>query len=77
MVCLGGRIDSSRARAIRAMPKTRAARLRVQATDIGAAVIDSAAAARAIQVDAIAAGAAGEREQALFVVEMVDQTLFE
>ncbi len=49
----------------------------MQAANIGAAFIDGAAARLRIEIDAIAAGAPGHREQALLVVEMIDQAILE
>ena len=57
------------------MPRARAARLWVQAANIGADFIDGAAAARGIQVDAIAAGAPRESEETLLVIEMINQAI--
>jgi hypothetical protein len=63
--------------AVSAMANPRAARLRMQAANIGAAFIDVAAARLRIEIHAIAAGAPGHREQALLVIEMIDQAIFQ
>jgi hypothetical protein len=49
----------------------------MQAANIGAAFIDGAAAGLCIEIHAIATGAPGHREQALLVIEMIDQAIFE
>ncbi len=70
-------MQGSTTHTISAMPRARTARLRMQAANIGADVIDGAAARLRIEIDAIATGAPREGVEALLVIEMINQTIFE
>jgi hypothetical protein len=77
VACLGRKINHLSSLTIRAKARAGAARLGVQAANFGAAFIDGAAARYCIEVDAIAAGAPREREEALLVIEMINQLIFD
>ena len=57
------------------MPGTRP-HLRMEPTGVGAFLIHRAAPGHSIQIMAIAAGASGEREDAVFEIEMLNQARF-